>query len=59
MIPDRALENFVLSQFGTNLTRGDFDGIRRTVGLGPKDQISSNDFLLAMLIWLGRITKRI
>ena len=29
---ERALENYVLSQFGFNLTQNDFDDIRRSVG---------------------------
>lgn len=30
---ERALENFVLAQFGSNLTQGDFDDIRRSAGV--------------------------
>jgi hypothetical protein len=30
---ERALENFVLAQFGCNLTIGDFEDIRRTAGV--------------------------
>ena len=52
---DKALENFVLAQFGENLTQGDFDEIRRTVGLPDDASITSNDFLLAMLVRLGRV----
>ena len=29
---ERALENFVLTQFGVNLTLADFEDIRRSVG---------------------------
>jgi Ca2+-binding EF-hand superfamily protein len=50
-----SLENYVLAQFGQNLTVGDFQDIRRTAHLMNKSDIRVNDFVVAMLIRLGRI----
>ena len=49
------LEHYVLHQFGENVTEADFDDIRQTAGLENTDAIRPNDFVLAMLIRLGRV----
>eukprot|EP01050_Picozoa_sp_SAG11_P005987 SAG11_NODE_447_length_9395_cov_4.121665_4_plen_189_part_00 len=51
-----ALENYVLEQFGENMSLGDFEDIRRCAGLKEGDAIRPNDFLLAMLVRLGNVT---
>jgi hypothetical protein len=50
------LNNFVLKQFGTQLTEDDFMDLKRSVDLDFKDDMSKNDFSLAMLLRLGKIT---
>jgi len=53
---NRDVENYVLSQFGENLTVADFADIRRSVNLGDDDPVTANDFLLAMLLRLGQVS---
>ena len=48
-----ALENYVLAQFGENMTEADFDDIRRAAGIKQDHTIRSNDFVIAMSLRLG------
>jgi hypothetical protein len=47
------LEKYVLAQFSDNITKGDFDDIRRSAAISPEASIRANDFLIAMALRLG------
>ena len=47
----------MLDQFGSNVTSEDFVDVRRSAGLREDEDIRANDFLLAMMLRLGRIAE--
>lgn len=47
------LEKYVLAQFSDELTKGDFDDIRRSAAITQDASIRANDFLIAMTLRLG------
>lgn len=49
------LEEYVLDQFGDELSAPDFTDLKVSVNLGPEDPIAKNDFILAMLMRLGKV----
>eukprot|EP01047_Picozoa_sp_COSAG01_P019575 COSAG01_NODE_1091_length_11743_cov_52.449244_9_plen_769_part_00 len=49
------LEEFVLDQFGEQLSAPDFTDLKKSVNLGMDESIRKNDFTLAMLLRLGRV----
>eukprot|EP01051_Picozoa_sp_SAG22_P009732 SAG22_NODE_833_length_6929_cov_27.036159_3_plen_197_part_00 len=49
------VEEYVLDEFGQHITTDDFQDIRRLAGLRDDEDIRGNDFLLAMLLRLGRV----
>ena len=49
------LELIIISQFCKHVTTNDLDDVRRSAGLASKEDIYPNDFLVAMLIRLGKI----
>lgn len=52
------LQNHVLSQFGSTLNEGDFMELKRMVHKDPADDLTRNDFSLAMLMRLGVVRMR-
>ena len=51
------LEAYVLNQFLRRLTTYDINALQRSVDLKETDPISKNDFSLAVLLRLGRVTQ--